>query len=310
MRYLLTGDWHLTDRQPKFRKDNFLETQKEKLSFILNLAKQRDAIILQPGDFFDSHKASYFLVDEILALLKRFSPLAGIYTVYGQHDLRFHKSDTKNTPLNLLINAFDHLFYGHMVGRHFMGIDLYSISWNEEIPKPQKSDRKNVLLLHRMIYEEKSYPGQEAQGDSANIFLRKHPQFDLVVSGDNHKSFTAKVGDRWLVNCGALLRTSIDMKDHRPHCYIYDSDFNTLEQVDIPCKPFSEVFNFEQHELEKKVSNEKLEAYVRSLTTKDSPVNLNFPKVMREKIEEAREKLDPGVITILEEIMGDGIQTR
>jgi DNA repair exonuclease SbcCD nuclease subunit len=304
MKLILMGDFHYTDRQPRLRKDNFFEALKAKIEFILELAKKNDAYILQPGDWFDSHKASYSSFSKLLKLLKIHSPLLGILTVYGQHDLRFHKSDIENTPLNALNESFPHIFIAPNIGEFVepnSNIRIRGCSWNEEVKIPFSKDNKNILLTHRMIYEEKDYPGQETQGYSANVFLRKHKEYSLIVSGDNHKSFTAKVGNRYLVNCGALMRTAVDMENHRPCCYIYDSEKNTIEQVLIPCAPFSEVFDFERHELEKKVDNEKLEAYVRSLSTGERPVELDFVKAMKSKLEKA--ELSDGVKTIIEEIM-------
>ena len=306
MKFILMGDLHYTDRQPKLRKDAFFETLNSKVKFIVELAKEKDAYILQPGDWFDSHKASYSCLSKLLRLLKSYSPLLGIITVFGQHDLRFHKSDTENTPLNLMNEAFPHIFIAPNLEKMVIpesNVRISGCSWNEEPGNPGLEEMRNILLIHKMIYEEKSYPGQEVEGESANIFLRKHAGFDLVVAGDNHKSFTAKVGNRILVNCGALMRTSIDMKDHLPCCYLYDSLQHTLKKFLIPCKPFSEVFDFEQHEISKKVDNEKLEAFVRSLSAGGTPIDINFIRIMMDRINRAKAELEEGVISILEEIM-------
>jgi predicted phosphodiesterase len=306
MKFILMGDLHYTDRQPPLRRDNFFETLRGKVEFIIKLAKKEDAYILQPGDWFDSHKASYSCMSKLLRMLKSHSPLPGIITVFGQHDLRFHKSDTENTPLNLMNEAYPHIFIAPNPGAMMVpdsNVRIKGCSWNEEPVDPEIQEMRNILLIHRMIYEEQSYPGQEVEGESANIFLRKHAGFDLIVSGDNHKSFTAKVGRRLLVNCGALMRTSIDMQNHQPCCYLYDSLQHTLKKIIIPCSPFSEIFNFEQHELSKKVDNEKLEAFVRSLSTGGAPISINFVKIMMDRINKARAELEEGIISILEEIM-------
>ena len=90
MKLLITGDWHITNKSPKRRTDDYFETLYKKLEFILDVAKNHKVeAILQPGDFFDSHKASDFLKQELILLLKN----VDIKTIFGQHDLRFDCSN-------------------------------------------------------------------------------------------------------------------------------------------------------------------------------------------------------------------------
>ncbi len=62
MKFLITGDWHIRNTSPKRRLDDYWVTVRKKIDFIYSLASEEKCdFILQPGDFFDSHKASDLL---------------------------------------------------------------------------------------------------------------------------------------------------------------------------------------------------------------------------------------------------------
>ena len=39
MKFLITGDWHITNKTPENRIDNYWETMKRKVTFILETAR-------------------------------------------------------------------------------------------------------------------------------------------------------------------------------------------------------------------------------------------------------------------------------
>ena len=51
-----------------------------------------------------------------------------------------------------------------------------------------------------MTYINPPFPG--ATGGNAINILKKYPQFDLIVTGDNHQSFSVEYEGRLLVNTG------------------------------------------------------------------------------------------------------------
>ena len=100
MKLLVMGDQHIDNSTIKTRKDNVLAACADKLGQIFQIAKSHKVeAILQPGDFFESHKANDFLKQWTINFLKSDMANIPVYTVFGQHDLRFHSSNTNNTPL-------------------------------------------------------------------------------------------------------------------------------------------------------------------------------------------------------------------
>jgi len=306
MKILLTGDWHITTSQPKKRIDNYFKAQWKKLNYILNLVREKNcSLILQPGDFFDSHKANDLLKGEIIKILLQTYDCP-IKTIFGQHDLRYHSSDTKNTPLRVLEAArvLDIINYEHS----FANIHLYGASWFEDIPKVlhQDSPKKDIhiLVMHKMVIKNKKlWEGQEDATKGA-IFLRSH-KFDLVVAGDNHNSFSISMGKnnkKHLINCGSLMRMTTAQLDHKPCVYIYDTKDRTIEKHYIPIEPAEKVFDLSVIEKEKK-ENKELEAFVARLKDNVKIEGLDYALNLQQYIKENEDSIEQGTLDIIEEVM-------
>ena len=299
MKFLLAGDLHIDMNKPERRTDDYWETVQKKVNFILDLAAQEKAVILQPGDFFNSHKANDYLKRWVIERLRLKE--INILAVFGQHDLRYHSSDTKNTPLAVL-QAAGHVEILSNDPLKYTGVDVYGASWWEEIPKLINTQRTNILVLHKMIIkDEKLWEGQE-DATMGNILL-KSSGFDLILSGDNHSHFTisTKTG-KHLVNCGSLLRTAIDQSDHVPTVYIYDTVKKTITPHVVPHKPFSEVFDLSKYEAEKE-RDEKLEAFLTRMTGEVELEGLDFIKNMDTYVSQNEQEIDEMTLGIIEEVM-------
>jgi DNA repair exonuclease SbcCD nuclease subunit len=149
-----------------------------------------------------------------------------------------------------------------------------------------------------MVIKQKLWEGQ-TEYEFGNVLLKNNP-FDLIVTGDNHKSFTFKDEDRYLVNCGSLMRSSIDQIDHEPVVYIYDSDKRTLEKLLIPVKAISNIMRIEEAQQEKE-KNEKLIAFVEGLKEDTQIEGLDFLNNLKSYLD--NNDVDQGVKNIIEEII-------
>lgn len=300
MKLLLTGDWHIDTNKPERRIDDYWQTVQKKIAFILRLAKKHNCeLILQPGDFFNSHKANDFLKRYMIKELTRVG--VKVVTIFGQHDLRYHSSDTLNTPLAVLNSAgvlhvafSDPIDFGHT--------HIYGASWYENIPKPLAKNVLNILICHKMIIKnEKVWEGQE-DATMGNILLKKSGM-DLIVSGDNHLHFTITTkSGKHLVNCGSLLRTNIDQVDHTPLVYTYNTEDRTITPHEVPHKPFSKVFDMSAYTDEKE-RDEELEAFVNRLAGEVGLGGLDFIKNMDSYTEENKKEIDAATMGIIGEVM-------
>lgn len=270
MKFIATGDWHCTDKTPESRIDNYPAELLKKINRIC-YESMGCLSILQPGDLTDSPFLSYFYFRGLVEFLKPYM----IYTIYGQHDLKYRNKG--NTPLDALETALDNF---HIVEKpiclnrtHDPDVHLYAASFEEDIPKITTKGF-NILLIHRMIVGSYEQQWEEDKGyDLASQFLQKH-KFDLIISGDNHKSFIGTKDDRTIINCGSLMRSKIDQIEHEPFYCIFDTDTRTYEKHFIPIRSWEEVFDIEK-KLKTEKRNEKLEAFVEGLSL-HKEMGLNF----------------------------------
>jgi len=307
-KFLIIGDTHLTNRTPKNRTDDCPETQKGKMVFIFDLAKkEKVSAILQPGDLVDHYLHRYNTPDiikrEWIIYFKEND--IPIFTVPGQHDMRYHSSDIKNTPMGVLEGSGVINVMTSIPLRCFSDIYIYGAGWNAEIPKLIERDRPvlHILITHRMIIKDKKIWEKQTEFDKADSLLSKH-KFDLIVSGDNHQSFIQKDGEKILVNCGSLMRSKIDQVKHQPCAYIYNTKDKTITKHLIPIKPFEDVMNIEAA-VETKEKNKKLDLLIEGLSSDEHIEGLDFKKAVISDIKENKDILTKGTVKIInEEIIG------
>ena len=264
MKFLITGDWHYTDKTPSCRIDDYPTVLKNKIKSILNIAyKENVAAILQPGDLTDTPFLSYSAYRELYNMFEDIP----IYTIYGQHDLRYRNKG--NTPLDALQDSNDWFYI--LTQQLLPKINLIGVSYGEVIPEPTP-DVFNILLIHKMIV---AVQEAEWQGDyDLGIDFLTKSKYDLIISGDNHKSFMVGTKKRFLFNCGSLMRSTIDQIDHRPCFYIFETEDRTYKQFFIPVTIWQKTFDLKK-KVKEEERNEHMESFVSGLS-EHKDMGLNF----------------------------------
>lgn len=291
MKILITGDWHIDNKAPKRRTDDYWKTIVNKLNFILDLyVEHKCKFILQPGDFFNSHRANDFLKSYMIELLEEID----IFCVYGQHDMRYHNIDIKNTPLNVLDKAgavtvlWDKPeWIKGLSGGTYLPTYLYGCSWGDEIPEKDDMDGIHILVMHKMVIKDEDHKLWYAQEDFITADRLDDLEFDLIVTGDNHQGFSH--GN--VFNCGSLMRSTIAQVDHKPHVWIYDTEENDATRYDIPVQPFEEVMDMDTA-IAEKVRNEELEAFVNGLQDDPQTQDLDFTNTLNNYMKENKIPVD------------------
>lgn len=282
MKILNFSDAHLRDTRPRRRTDNYQETQIRKLQWIMNLANKEGAMVTCSGDLLDKP----VLGESIKSwLISEFYPMK-IYTVVGQHE-ELQRTFDEKCSLNLLsIVGTVTICYDEPV---VMGNDIciYGSSWGEQIPEVYDPSHFNVLLIHKLISNKDYWNGYVPYND-AKAFLKEHKDYDIIFSGDNHKSFIVEYKDRYLVNCGSMMRSNIDQADHKPMCVIFDTDTRELTAHYIPVDPIEEVMDLESVREEIQI-NEKLNNFMEELRSinpylSTSEDEQKFKRILSERI--------------------------
>lgn len=302
MKIGITGDWHLTDKTPRCRVDDYPETQKKKLEWIFNKCIEEGVrLLLQPGDFFDSSK----LKDKVKTYwIDNLPNSIQIYTVPGQHDMRYHTSDIDDTPMGVLYAA-DSIEVINEVPKYLAhwgepNTWIYGSGWNDPIPELADTSGPacHIWVTHRMVIKEKLWEAQ-THYEKGDVLL-KRTKFDLIVSGDNHQAFQYEYEGRKLVNCGSLMRSTIDQVTHEPQMAIYDTETKELEVIKIPIEPAEKVMQVEVARKEKE-RNEKMIEFIENFAESQGDIKFDFRRNLTDFIKANDVPAD--VRTIIDEVM-------
>ena len=244
---ILTSDWHLRESTPECRTDDFWEAQWKKIDFIKELSEKHGAFVLVGGDMFHHWKPSPNL---IRTCIEHFP--FGVHTIYGQHDLPQHNWNHREKSGIAALEASNTVEV------------LPNCSWGQE-PDPDLPSftvkGKKILVWHKMVWQGKRlWPGQD--DPSSIAVMKKYPEYDLILTGDNHKPFVEEYDGRLLVNPGSLMRQSADQQDYRPRVYLYDIERDLVVPEYLPIESDA----VSRLHLEKRVEKEdRIEAFISKL---------------------------------------------
>lgn len=252
MKLILLSDLHLVGKNPSCRKDDLFERQFEKLQFIFDYAVKNNATILQAGDFFDK-PSSIKLLTYVFELIYWYSKLKigkkirELFCVFGQHDMKYrNKEDT-------CLGFMRDLGYCYILGTAiFENEVIYGCSWGEKVPIVKDKKSYNILVIHHPVsnYE---IIGMKTQNHKE--FLKKHKDYDLILCGDIHKKFFYRDKDnRIICNTGPMNRKTIDLKNHSPGFWLFDTDTKKEKWIEIPYE--KDVFI--ENKIEEKLGNQKI----------------------------------------------------
>lgn len=246
---ILCSDLHIREDTPTCWVGDFQLEQWNALQFIKDLQIKYDCPVVCAGDFFHTWKASPWLLSKTIDHLP-----SEFYTILGQHDLQNHALPlvdkcgvyTLEKAGKLKILPWVHWGQTPEVCKNYKGsIDLGT---------------SNILVWHHLTYQQKPFPG--AEGGMAAGILRKYPQYDLILTGDNHQAFVEEYQGRLLVNPGSMTRQTADQADFRPRVYLWYAETNTVTPVYLPTQ---ENAISRKHLDQKKERDERIEAFISKL---------------------------------------------
>jgi len=266
---ILVGDFHLREDTPIARTDNYEAAQWGKLYYISELQKKYDCPVIHSGDLFHHWKPSPSLLTKVIKKLPK-----QFYTVYGNHDLPQHNLELANKC------GVDTLW---AAGK----LNILSGSWGRTVKQIETFEgassfifrdtpiKKNILVWHVMTWKnELPYPG--CTDSNAKKLLKKYPQYNLIHTGHNHKTFVEKHKGRLLVNVGGLMRTNADQIDHKPCVFLYHAESNTVTKEYLPIQ--QGVVSRKHIETKQKRDN-RIGAFIMGLN-KGNKITYSFEKNM------------------------------
>ncbi|WP_027718171.1 metallophosphoesterase family protein [Desulfovirgula thermocuniculi] len=235
MRLLFLTDTHFRGTSPQHRRDNLMETQKEKMREVAALVRELEInAVIHGGDLWDSPQPSLAVGAEFGALLKELG--VPVYAVPGNHDLFGQNPATlPRTMLGLLARwGIVHLLEpekpvflrGGGVVVQLTGQGFH-YDMDRRDPLLDYAVRKKegdvaIHVVHGMLLDRSLYPGAPC-----TLIERVAPftQADYTLCGHAHLGFpdTCLYG-RWFLNPGALVRLSALPQEvqRRPQVIVLD----------------------------------------------------------------------------------------
>lgn len=246
---IFCADFHLRDSSPACREeDEFMSSQWTKLKFISDLQKQYDCPVYHSGDLFDYWKPSLSLLSQTIECLPN-----KFYTCYGNHDLPQHSLELAHKCGIYLLHKAGKL---NIVGTH----------WNQKPKAPTiQIGNRNILLWHVMTFQG-AVPFPGCMDSPAMGLLRKFPEYDLIVTGHNHKSFVEEYKNQILLNAGCLTRQESDQSEFIPQIWLYYAKDNYVKPVTLPYK--KNVVKRPENIIAIEEREQRINAFISKLNTK------------------------------------------
>lgn len=240
MKYIAAADLHIRSNRPQFRKDDYFKSVCKKLRQIVYLCNKHDADLIIAGDFFDSIRVGHKVVNEVLKILEKLK--GSILVVAGQHDQVYHSSDLIGSPLYTLIMLGNAILLNREAYFSNGPDNIYGCSFGEEPIKPETEN--NILVIHKSIT-----PGEPPfflnDAISADQAVKRYKDYKLIIAGDYHQAFYKHIGNSDLINCGPMMRQSVDQMTISPKVWLIDTVINKIKSIKLKVEPYESVFALE-----------------------------------------------------------------
>lgn len=283
--FILCADLHIREDQPKCRQDKFTKTLWKKFKYLKSVQKDlNNCPILVAGDIFHYWKASPYLINKCLKRLP-----SNMWCIAGNHDLPHHNiNQLQRSALETLVRAHRIKLIDECY-MHNQGSQLYYIYGYHYGIDPKSVKRTNgiikIALIHRLVTKDKDNLWRQTSADSAKSLITTLKGYDLIVTGDNHKSFTVQIQQTLLVNPGSFTRQTAAQMEHKPCFYIWDSTNGDVEKVVLP---YDKKAISDQHLKHEKERNKRMESFVQQLND-DYEIGLSFEKNLEVYFEHNKE---------------------
>jgi DNA repair exonuclease SbcCD nuclease subunit len=275
---IFCADLHLRSDVPICRVDNYWQAQETKLNFIISLAKKHRCPIIIAGDA--GHKSEWN--DALLRwTIKKIEDLE-IYLTPGQHDLPNHNLEKwEESGVGVLESSCKNFIFMSKNGFIDLGRSLFvvfSFPFGEKIKHltPEVMNNRKIAVSHQLIIEGGKLEWPEQKAIPAQILLKEFPEYNIILTGDNHKPFVVEHQGRYVVNPGSMMRMSADQIDHKPRVYLWNAETN---QVKAEYLPIDDNVIDRGHIDDPTEKDKRMKAYVEHLQ-KGRDISLSFEQNM------------------------------
>jgi DNA repair exonuclease SbcCD nuclease subunit len=277
---ILCSDLHIMEKNPVCRTDDIMKAMVNKLEWLQNLQRKYKCPVLCAGDIFDHWKPSPLLISTALKWLPD-----NLIAIPGQHDLPQHNLELiEKSGFWALVEA-GKLYFKYDVGKKLydQNYRVYLTPFGKSPRQPDKEEN-NILMLHQLTWQKEPWPGADPKGNARKL-LKDNPDFDLIITGDNHQAFTEEYKGRLLVNPGSMLRKSADQIDFRPRVYLWNAESNA---VTAEYYPIEKGVLTRQHIDIKEERQNRLDSFIELIQSDEFEITVDFEKNIMKAMEQSK----------------------
>jgi len=282
------SDVHAKEKAPEKRveKQFHKDVVRKKLKYVFETLKENDVDkLLIAGDLFDTVTVPHSLIANVGSLIIRSG--IEVIVVPGQHDMRYHQTGIKNTPMGIL-QALKAVKIPTLDNPIILNkkLKVYGCGFGEDTllskKLPDLETDGNILLIHKMITKSKALFHAQIDWISGKKFLERNP-FKIIISGDNHERFIVSNPDQVLINNGSLVRLNKAQLEYEPGFHIVDTDTLKVKFFTVPIIPYAKAFdmdliNSEEEETERRES--LLGSWKQDLKNMDTFNDVSFTRTL------------------------------
>ena len=221
MKMIITADWHIRASKPRCRIESdsdWIETQKQALNQVVNIAKDKNAVLVVVGDIFHSNSDTNF---ECIQLIQNIAERMKIYVLAGNHDLPYHNSNNiSQSAIGVLLKSNNIYLIKEL------NADFSASNFDEE-------DNINAEIVFKHVLTMPESEGAIFNCETPESLLRQFKNAKWIFTGDYHRNFHFEKDNRHVINSGCLLRQTSDMNDYQCGVYYVDTDVNDVEFIPI-----------------------------------------------------------------------------
>jgi len=254
------ADIHWMSRTPEYRKETcpFQEVTAKKLIVFAKYLRTHSVPGFVAGDVFDISRSfnDWWTLRDVMR--EHFWPHVQLCVVPGQHDRFHHNANDRMTSLNALFDeagAAMTNFSGHTAFLDSGHVRVCGAGWGDPIPEcDAMPGMLTVLVTHKTLWHRTPvYPGQTEGNVAVEAAKYKALGYDMVFSGDNHKTFDCAIGGVEFHNIGCMTRSDVRYRDQQPRFMVLFDDLS-VESVYVGEK---DVFDIERSDADKGRDNTK-----------------------------------------------------
>jgi len=274
MKFLYFQDFHISGKNSRNRLGDYFQDCLIKLDEILSLAsKHKCDCILDGGDFFETDKPSYKVLDSIADKIE--TAKIPLYSLFGNHSMSYgHVTNSQNTGLahlqkrskyfKSLIEDFPFPDETQAEGWEIKPIE-YEFNIENKIKDGISFDKGSywkIAIIHALVTPGKFFdnvPHIPVQNLKTNA--------DLVLLAHYHMPFNKVIKDTTFLNIGCCGRLNINEAKIEPSVLLLDTEKRNYKIIKLKsAKKPEEIFDLSKYE-ELKENEKSIEEFIASLNS-------------------------------------------